>query len=196
MKNNLQIISSLISLQADSISDPVALGLLGDVRDRVRSMALVHERLYQSENLASVDFAEYVRGLLEYLMRAHGDLGNTVRLTLKVQPLELPVGPAVQCGLILNELFSNALKHAFPDRSKGEVTVELSRDVGMSQACLRVRDNGVGLPVGFSWKESPSLGLRLVQMLAQQLRATVEIGDGKGAEFRVKFTVGSAKMRS
>ncbi len=128
VKNNMQVISSLVSLQADTIDNPALRPLFNDLRDQVRTMALVHEKLYQSENLASVDFAEYARSLLNYLWRAYGDAAADVQLTLDVQPVSLSVDMAVPCGLILNELITNALKHAFPGRAGGEVTVLLHTD--------------------------------------------------------------------
>ena len=103
VKNNMQVISSLVSLQADTLDNPALCGLFNDLRDQVRTMALVHEKLYQSESLASVDFAEYTHSLLNYLWRAYGDAAANVRLTLDVQPVTLSVETAVPCGLILNE---------------------------------------------------------------------------------------------
>ena len=189
VKNNLQVVSSLVSLQTETQTDPAVRTLLGDVRDRVRSMALVHELLYSSDSLAVLDFAEYIRSLLGYLLRTHGEIAVDVKLTLAVQPLPLPVEAAVHCGLILNELVSNALKHAFPRRRGGQIFVALDREVPGGQVCLRVRDSGVGLPAGLDWRNTPSLGLRLVQMLARQLNGTVDALGPPGCEFRVKFTL-------
>jgi PAS domain S-box-containing protein len=187
VKNNLQVISSLISLQADSLTDERMRAVFGDVRDRVRAMALVHEKLYQTGNLAQLNFAEYADSLLQYLWRSHGALAEKVRLHSLIAPIILPIETAVPCGLILNELAANALKHGFPDGRSGEVTVVLERDPATETVCLRVSDNGVGLPAGRDWRQSGSLGLRLVHILAGQLRGTVEIGTGPGAEFRITF---------
>jgi PAS domain S-box-containing protein len=188
VKNNLQVISSLISLQADSMVDKQLTEVLGDVRDRVRTMALVHEKLYQTEDLARLDFAEYGSSLLNYLWRAHGAATGNVRLNMLMVPLILPVEMAVHCGLILNELGSNAIKHAFPNGC-GEVTVTLAHDPATGAACLRVRDNGVGLPADLDWRQSSSLGLRLVQMLAGQMCGSVQTGPGPGTEFQINFNV-------
>jgi PAS domain S-box-containing protein len=177
VKNNMQVISSLVSLQAAELQD---------VAHRVRSMAMVHEKLYQSADLARVDFAEYARSLLNYLWRAHGSAVSCLRLTLDLEPVMLPVDTAVPCGLVLNELVSNALKHAFCDRVEGEVAVSLGSDA-QDQIRLSVRDNGVGLPAGFDWREARSLGLRLVQMLAGQIHAVVETSSGDGTGFTVTF---------
>ncbi|HEX9023604.1 MAG TPA: histidine kinase dimerization/phosphoacceptor domain -containing protein [Geobacteraceae bacterium] len=182
VKNNLQVISSLVGLQADGSRDETVRQVLRDVTDRVRSMALVHEKLYQSANLACIDFAEYSRGLLSYLWRAHG--GSSVRLTLDLEPVSLPVDTAVPLGLILNELAGNALKHAFLGRPGGEVTVSLKGAAG-GKISLGVSDNGVGLPEGLDWRRARSLGLRLVQMLAGQIGADVQLASGEGTRFEV-----------
>lgn len=189
VKNNLQVISSLVSLQADTQTDAGIRALLGDTRDRVRSMALVHELLYSSDSMAVVDFAEYAHILLGYMLHTYGEVAVKVEPTLAVQPLHLPVDTAVHCGLILNELVSNALKHAFPDRQGGKMDISLDCDAASRLVCLRVRDSGVGLPAGMDWRNAPSLGLRLVQMLTRQLRGTVECAGPPGTEFRVKFTL-------
>jgi len=174
VKNNMQVISSLVSLQADSLDNPELRNLFSDLRDQVRSMALVHEKLYQSASLANVDFAEYTHTLLTYLWRAHGDAATRVRLTLDVHPVSLSVEEAVPCGLILNELVTNTLKHAFGHRADGELCVSLQSDP-QNGVCLRVSDNGVGFPVDLDWRHAPSLGLRLVQMLTGQLGGKLEM---------------------
>ena len=186
VKNNMQVISSLVALQAERSQDTSMRDVLQDVTDRVRSMALVHEKLYQSADMARVDFAEYVQSLLGYLWRAHGTAASGVRLRFDLEPVQLSVNAAVPCGLILNELATNALKHAFHGRSDGEVAISL-RGTSEGGVCLRVCDNGTGLPPGLDWRHANSLGLRIVQILAGQLRATVEASSGEGTEFTVTF---------
>jgi PAS domain S-box-containing protein len=197
VKNNLQVISSLVNLQADALQDPAVRNLFHDIRDRVRSMALVHERLYQSASLAEVDFADYSRSLLNYLWRAHSPAAVEVRMNLDVAPILFPVDTAVPCGLVLNELVSNALKHAFTGRPAGEIAVSLQRGPD-GRVCLRVGDNGVGMPDGFDWRQTRSLGLQLVQMLAAQLSATVQVHSdaGAGTAFDLVFAVPSAPADS
>jgi two-component sensor histidine kinase len=186
VKNNMQVISSLISLQADELREVAVREALRDVAHRVRSMALVHEKLYQSSDMAQIDFAEYVRSLLSYLFRAHGNTASGIRLVLELDPVLLSVNTAVPCGLIVNELVSNALKHAFNERGEGEVAVSLQSSVrGRVRLC--VCDNGRGMPAGFAWREAGSLGLRLVRMLAGQLHATVEASSDGGTCFTVTF---------
>ena len=184
VKNNLQVISSLVSLQADGSTDETVREVLRDVTYRVRSMALVHEKLYQSTDLAHIDFAEYSRSLLGYLWRAHGSAAASIRLNLALSPVELPVDTAVPCGLILNELAGNALKHAFRGRDEGDVIVSLQSGAG-GRITLSVADNGVGLPAGLDWRQAKSLGLRLVQMLSSQIGASVEMSTGEGTRFEI-----------
>jgi len=186
VKNNMQVISSLISLQADTLENQALRGVFDDLRDRVRTMALVHEKLYQSENLAHVDFAEYARSLLNYLWHAHGDKASDVRLTLDLPSVTFPVQTAVPCGLILNELTTNALKHAFRDRTDGELTVALNADPD-GNMCLVVSDNGVGFPAGFDWRQTRSLGLQLVRMLVGQLGGTLDVRTDGGTTFQITF---------
>ena len=186
VKNNLQVVSSLVSLQADALADPALREVFGEVRDRVRSMGLVHEKLYEFGGLSQLNFADYAASLTRSLWNAHGAAAARVKLQLEVEPVALSVATAVPCGLILNELVSNALKHGFPSRG-GAVTVDLTREPGSGRLLLRVQDNGVGLPAGFDLRQTRSLGLRLVRMLAAQLQGTVETGPGPGTEFRVSF---------
>jgi two-component sensor histidine kinase len=194
VKNNLQVISSLVSLQADSLSDERMRDEFNDVRDRVRSMALIHEKLYQTGNLAQLNFADYAASLLHSLWRSHGALAEKVRLKLALAPVTLSIETAMPCGLILNELAGNALKHAFPGSIGGEVTVGLEHDLLTGAVCLQVCDNGVGLPAGLDWRQSPSLGLHLVHILAGQLCGTVETGIGPGAEFSVTFSLNRCQL--
>ncbi|MHB0955753.1 MAG: sensor histidine kinase [Pirellulaceae bacterium] len=186
VKNNMQVMSSLVSLQAERVSDAAMREVLQDVIHRVRSMALVHETLYGSADLDRVEFAEYARRLLTYLWRAHTATASGIRLVLDLEPICISINAAVPCGLILNELVSNALKHAFRGRTGGEVAVSL-RGTPEGRVCLRVRDNGVGLPAGFDWRQADSLGLCLIHLLAGQLHATAEVTCDEGTEFAVVF---------
>ena len=187
VKNNLQLISSLIGLQEDALADPARHERFDSLRHQVHAMALVHEKLYGTEDLGRVEFAGYARDLLNDLWRAHGATTAHAVLTLDLEPVALPVTMALPCGLILNELVRNTLKHAFCGRTcGGEVTVSLRRDA-TGQVRLRVTDNGVGLPAGLDWRQAQSLGLRLVQALAGQLRGTVEVRTAGGTECAVAF---------
>ena len=189
VKNNLQIVTSLLSLQAGRLSNPAALGLIQDARNRVLSMAMLHETLYGSDNLASLDMPGYVQSLCAHLFRCHSsETAARVRLEQRVGPVRLGLDQAVPCGLILNELISNALKHAFPDGRSGAIAVALNPLPG-GRARLSVQDDGAGLPPGLNPLQTPSLGLKLVQSLAAQLDGTLQIAPapGGGCAFDLTF---------
>ncbi len=188
VKNNLQVVSSLINLQAETMEHPESLESLNDLRGRVRSMALVHEKLYECGSLARLNIADYASSLLHSLRHSQGNAAARVDLRLCLQRVELPMQVAVPCGLILNELASNALKHAFAGRSRGELAVSLAPE-GSGRVVLRVRDDGVGLRPGLDWRQSPALGLKLVLMLTRQIHGEIEAksGDIPGTEFVVTF---------
>ena len=186
VKNNLQVISSLLALQARSVTDETTKKKFHESRDRIHSMALLHESLYQSDNLAWIDFPEYIKQLADHLFRSYGVTAERVRLRTDLDRLFLNMDTAVPCGLIINELISNSLKYAFPEGRSGEVHLEL-REKQDRTAQLIVEDDGVGLTPGFDWVNARSLGLRLVRTLAQQLDGTLEVGSGPGTSFQLTF---------
>ena len=185
VKNNLQVISSLLALQTDGVSDSVARGLLMESQHRVRAMAMIHEKLYQSSDLARVDFDEYVNSLTGFLFRSYSNAAGRVALKVSCDQVHLSIDTASPCGLILNELVSNALKHAFPDGRSGELRVELRDEAGCYS--LTVADTGIGLPENFDWKQTNSLGLQLVDTLTKQIKGTMKTGGTGGASFRLEF---------
>jgi two-component sensor histidine kinase len=185
VKNNLQVISSLIDLQAERLTDPAMRTLFRDTRDRVRSMALVHEKLYQSADLAHTELGAYIRNVMKELFLAHGEVSSKVTLQLKLEPVFLPVDMAIPCGLILNELATNSLKHAFVGREHGTIEIQLT-SVNESVR-LRFRDDGWGLPSGLNLDAADSLGLRLIRMLSKQLRGEVKTHSGEGTTFELHF---------
>jgi len=187
VKNNLQVISSLLYLQSKNIEDKETLEIFQESQNRVRSMALVHERLYQSQDLARIDFAEYVRNLASYLFRSYDVNTNVIQLKIKVDDVFLGVDTAIPCGLMINELVSNSLKHAFPDGKEGEIGIELCAD-DEGQFTLMVRDNGVGFPQDLDFQNTKSLGLQLVNTLAAQLEGTIELDRSGGTAFEMTFT--------
>jgi two-component sensor histidine kinase len=182
----MQVISSLVDLQTDVIEDDTMKEMLKEIKQRVHSMALVHEKLYHSGNLANVEFADYTNSLLNSLWRTHKTEKLNVRLDTALEPIHLPVTMAVPCGLILNELISNAFTHAFRGRESGKVSITLGVDDG-NKARLTVRDDGIGLPFEKDWRQANTLGLRLVQMLAKQLHAAVDVRNDSGTEFIISF---------
>jgi PAS domain S-box-containing protein len=184
VKNNMQIISSLVSLQANQLPESGPREILRNVSNRVRSMAMVHEKLYQSANLSSIDFARYADSLISYLWRSYVSTSSEIHLVKNLSPVLLSVDEAIPLGLILNELISNVLKHAFEGLTEGELTVTLKEDE-KNRIVLSVCDNGKGLPAGFDPDKSKSLGMRLVQMLAAQLHAHVDVTGVNGTEFKL-----------
>jgi len=185
VKNNLQVISSLLGLQARAISDPETRKKFEESKYRIQSMALLHEHLYQSDDLARIDFAEYIKRLAEQLFSVYGS-SKRIRLVTDLEPLHFDLDTAVPCGLIVNELLSNALKYGFPKGRTGTVRLEL-RHAGSAAVRLVVEDDGAGLPVGFDWKNSSSLGLRLVRTLAEQIGGRVEQRGTRGTAFAILF---------
>ena len=186
VKNNLQIISSLLSLQAGQVDNPAAQAALRDMQHRVRSMALIHENLYRSDNLASVNLSTYLAQLCQRLFRAMVTESDGIQLHLELAPIHLEIDQAIPCGLLVNELVSNALKHAFPHRRGGELWVKSEILPDGAGWGLRVADNGVGLPPDFTMDHLTSLGLHLVSDLARQLGGHLALGPGPGTVFEVE----------
>ncbi|MDQ3057927.1 MAG: PAS domain S-box protein [Pseudomonadota bacterium] len=186
VKNNLQIIASLLSLQSAYISDPLTLVQFQESQDRISSMALIHEMLYQSETLATVDLADYVKSLARILLNTYTARSN-VDLEIELMPAAVSIDTAVPVGLMLNELLTNALKYAFPDARPGRLLVALSTEPdGVIR--LRIEDNGVGLKPGAQLAQADTLGLRLVRMFAKQLRAQVDMHSEPGhTSFDIRF---------
>jgi two-component sensor histidine kinase len=186
VKNNLQVVSSMLQLQSKNVKDRETVEMFQESRNRVRSMALVHERLYQSRDLARVDFARYIRSLANYLCRSYGVNTNVIQLRTNLHDVFLGVDTAIPCGLILNELVSNCLKHAFPDGREGEIRIELRSD-GNDKFTLMVSDNGVGLLEDLDFRNTESLGLQLVNTLVNQLEGTIELDRRGGTAFKITF---------
>jgi two-component sensor histidine kinase len=184
VKNNLQLISSLLSLQASRIADPFTASLFVDSRNRVRSMAMVHENLYRAGNFAEVAMQSHIESLCAHLHRAYG----VSRIDLKAESddVTLDLDRAISCGLIVNELVSNALKHAFPGDRSGRIVVKFS-GTQEGDCHLAVIDDGIGLPDDIDVADTSSLGLQLVRDLVEQLEGVLSVDHGEGTGFRLKF---------
>ena len=192
VKNNLQIVASLLSLQSGSIRDPQMAAHFQENQERIRSMALIHEKLYQSESLARVDLADYMKSLVGILLRTYATAGN-VDLQVRLDPAFVSIDTAVPVGLLLNELLTNALKYAFPDGRKGCLLVDLAV-IPDGQYIVRVEDDGVGLGPDFQLEQANTLGLRLVRMLAKQLHAELSFRSGsEHTAFDIRFQEPAAK---
>lgn len=191
VKNNLQIISSLLSLQSKSIKDSHSLEKFEETRNRVRSMAMVHEKLYESKETSKINFAEYIKDFIEEVNRSYNLTEGRVSLNLEInigksQQNHLEIDTAVPCALIINELISNCFKHAFPGKRKGNIYLNLEKSGG-HEYLIQVTDDGIGMPDDINLKESSSLGLQLVAMLAEQIGGDITILSKKGTTFIVKF---------
>lgn len=185
VKNNLQIITSLLNLQSSLIEDATYRNLVQDSQNRIKSMALVHELLYRSRDLSSINISEYLHILTQNMLRSYGRYSGTVDLRVDVEEIYLDVDKAVPVGLIVTELFSNALKYAFPAGGKGEIRVALRKSG--ERILLRVSDNGTGFPADYDVHRSTTLGLQLVELLTQQLEGTFDLERTEGASFLISF---------
>ncbi len=185
VKNNLQIIRSLLYLQAKSVQGKRDRAKFKEAQERVQTMALLHEQLYQSEDVARVHFSEYINQIVKELIKSYNVDENKVEISSNIEEIALGVDLAIPCGLIINELLSNIFKHAFPEERKGKVVISCrAKSEGFE---LRISDDGVGLPHGFDIKNSETLGLRLVSLLAEQIEGEVTLEESKGTSYQVFF---------
>jgi PAS domain S-box-containing protein len=184
VKNNLQIVSSLLSLQAPSLTDPRAIDLFRESQNRIRSMSLVHEHLYQSDSLAKVDFREYLTSVTADLVRMYSVRG--VSTVMEADAVHLEIDTAVPVGLIANELLSNALKHAFKNRAQGRIEIGLHR-LSEEEVEFSVTDNGIGFPPEFDLQSCESMGMHLIDGLTKQIDGTLSIVRNDGTRFGITF---------
>jgi two-component sensor histidine kinase len=187
VKNNLQIVSSLLYLQEDYMKDAKGVEILRESQNRVKSMALIHEQLYGTEDLAKIDFGRYVKGLTANLFDAYGIDPRRIRLNVQADDIALGVDMAVPCGLIINELVSNALKHAFLPETSGTVDIVI-RTLNAGRIEIVVADDGIGLVEPPADAEKKSLGLRLIDTLTTQLGGTLALTTENGTRFTITLT--------
>lgn len=190
VKNNLQVMSSLLSLQADYIQDAHTLALFRETQSRLRSMALIHEELYQSHNLSEINYNDYIEKLTANLFQAFSANPN-IQLQLELAPVRFGIDTAIPCGLIINELVTNALKYAFPKQRSGTILVELiSEKIAGDQPVftLKILDNGIGLPESVDIENTETLGLQLVNILVNQLKGTLCLNRQGGTGFTIRFS--------
>ena len=186
VKNNLQVIASLLRLQSRYLKDEQARAMFEESQSRVQSISLVHEKLYRAGDLARIDFNDYLVALTKGLMDGWKGAGVPVELTIEAQGVQLGVDTAIPCGLIVTELVTNALKHAFLSAVSGSISVGAVIEPE-NRLTLTVRDDGIGLPQNVDFHHSGSLGLELVNSLVRQLNAAIEIGRERGTTFRIRF---------
>jgi len=186
VKNNLQIIISLFNLQTHYVQDTNASKALREGQNRIKSMALIHERFYQSDGLSRIDFDDYIRRLTDNLLQTSGITSGKVVLNIISEKISLDIDTAVPCGLIINEVVSNSLKHAFNDGRKGEILIKFSH-LNEAEYRLVIADNGVGLAPGFKLEESDSLGIQLIHALTDQIDGRLSVDSSNGVKYTIDF---------
>ncbi len=187
VKNNMQIISSLLNLQSHHIEDDKVKDMFKMSRDRIKSMALIHEKLYQSKDLTKINFAQYIQSLAVHLLNTYNVSMERIKLNAKVTDVFLDINKAIPCGLIINELVSNSLKHAFPQDKKGNIRIQLNRG-NNGYVRLVVSDDGIGFSENVDFQHPDSLGLQLVNDLVDQLGGTLELDSSKGISYQISFS--------
>lgn len=187
VKNNLQIIISLLNLQSDYIKDEQTLKAVTDGQNRVRSMALVHEKFYQSEELSEIDFNDYAGKLLRFLVQSYGSDKHPVTTLITGDTVSLDMDTAMPCGLLLNEIISNSYKYAFVDGREGKIEINFQK-TGSNVISMRISDNGVGFPTDFSIDKSETLGMQLINALTSQIDGEVKFESNQGASFTITFS--------
>ncbi|MCK5051384.1 MAG: PAS domain S-box protein [Candidatus Cloacimonetes bacterium] len=185
VKNNMQLISSLLNLQSTYIKDKRALELFQNSRDRVRTMALIHDALYRSKDMTNIDFADYARKLTAQIFISYGADSNLVKLITDIKDVLLDINIGIPCGMIINELVSNSIKYAFPEGRKGEISVSLTFKNQIYKLC--VKDNGIGFPGEVDLENSSTFGLKIVKSLTQQLKGSLKLEKVKGTSFTITF---------
>ncbi len=202
IKNNLQVISSLLALQSENFRDDAVVEAFRESQNRVISMSLIHEELYKSRDVETIDFATYLRELTSDLLQSYKVGSSDIRLKLDLDNISLGIDSSIPLGIIVNELVSNSLKHAFPESGKGEIRIKLSRlseakqnisepedSIGEKNKCftLLVADNGVGFPEYIDFKSTSSLGMQLVNTLVDQIDGSITLKRGAGTDFIIQF---------
>ncbi len=185
VKNNMQIISSLLNLQKQYVNDEEAVDVLLESQNRVKSMAMIHEKLYKSRNFSEINFADYIQSLVDDLFYSYGVDPARIRKNIILDEVMMGLETAIPCGLIISELVTNTLKYAFPNGMKGEFRIELHRVNGFYN--LIIHDDGVGMPLTIDFNETETLGLKLVNSLVNQLEGTIELIKGNGTEYKIVF---------
>ena len=185
VKNNLQIVMSLLNSQSAYINNDAALTAIHDSQHRVHAMSLIHQKLYNSENLSTINMRVYIRELVLYLKDSF-DAGKRIRFDLNIEPLELDVSQAVPLGLILNEAITNSIKYAFPGNMEGVITISLS-NTNLDNYLLTISDNGIGMPVHVKDKKPGSLGMSLMKGLSEDIDGTFSIENNNGTIIKISF---------
>jgi PAS domain S-box-containing protein len=185
VKNNMQIISSLLNLQSGYLKDKEAADALKESQARIVSMAMIHENLYRSDNLSGINFENYINHLIRNLFHTYNVSMEKIKFNILANDVFLNIDTAIPCGLMINELVTNSIKHAFPEGTSGEITIEMEQD--QDQYHLKISDNGIGLPQNLDINKSPTLGLLLVNSLVGQLEGSMEVNRDHGTTYHIIF---------
>ena len=185
VKNNLQVISSILNLQSSYVKDENSLSILRESQNRIKSMSFIHESLYQTGDFSGIEFSDYILSLVNNLIHSYSLVSSRINLDTKFEKVFLSLDQAIPCGLIVNELVSNALKYAFPDDGSGEILMTLKENKG--KIALSISDDGVGLPATLDVENSDTLGLQLVYTLIDQLDANISLTSNKGTNYLITF---------
>lgn len=186
VKNNMQIISSILKMQERLINDPKLKTVLGESQNRIRSMALIHENLYRNENLANIKFKNYAQSLVTNISRTYSDLQGKISFNFDIKDVFLPIDVGIPCGLIINELISNSFKHAFSNKDKGMISISLIKE-SENDFLLSVMDDGVGIDNNFNPQTANSLGMRIVFKLIQQIEGDLSYDFSEGTKYDIRF---------
>jgi len=186
VKNNMQIISSILQLQSGYTKDEQSLATLRESKNRINAMATIHEKLYQSDSLAKINFQEYIEEMIISLLVTYGVNTGTIEREIDAEGIYFDIDTAIPCGLILNELISNCIRHAFPEGKNGHIKSSIRSD-SKGEFTLTVSDNGIGFAEDIDFRHSNTLGLHLLNALTEQLDGTIELERNKGTTFRVTF---------
>lgn len=187
VKNNLLVVSSLLELQTNYVDDPEIIKMLKNSQDRIHSMALVHEQLYRSDNLKEIDISVYIKALLAKISDSHSNQEKGIDFVVNAESINLNIETAHSCGLIINELVTNALEHAFIGRDRGNIWISLQRTHD-AEIILTIKDDGIGVPEDFDFHKIDSLGLRLVRILTRQLEGELKSDFSQGTSFQLTFS--------
>jgi two-component sensor histidine kinase len=184
VKNNLQVISSILNLQSSFVTDEHTLEILQESRNRIRSMAIIHENLYRTEDFSSINFSNYLENLTTNLIASYR-INEEIELKTNLNNVDLVLDQAIPCGLLVNELITNALKYAWKNGEKGVISINLFEEAG--KVNLEVFDDGVGLPLDYSQIKTETLGLQLVETLIEQLDGEIKVENENGTKYFIKF---------
>ena len=195
VNNNMQRILSMFSIQSQKISDEKTLKVLKDLEGRIKSVSIIHEKLYRSKDLSTINFREYIDSLASYLYQTHKVNSNLIKFTPNVDDILFEMETSIPLGIIVRELLSNALTHAFPEGEKGEITVDLHSDETTGKYILIISDNGAGIPEDMDIRDTETIGLQLVNDLSDQIGGTIELDRSRGTLFKIVFTKQEYKRR-